>query len=80
MRNKNHRGGTDSNIHKKVLGSKSRYYFTFYGFLADFVFRVNSNIHEKAVDDYTNVKTEKSKKSTLIDNPEFDKLKDLFKK
>ena len=82
MRNENHRGGIKNDYQKKTLqkivGNESKYYFKFYGFLQDFVVKVNRHI--QAPKEHTEKKSGQSKKQnsrkeTLGDNPE---MKELF--
>ncbi len=46
MRNQNHRGGNvrpySQNIINRISGNESKYYFKFYGFLQDFVLKIES--------------------------------------
>ena len=78
MRNKNHRGGKTSKFHQKTLdkikGNESKYYFKFYGFLQDFLTRIENNVSNQSI--LTEKKTEKKKTlreiaaNTLVDNPD----------
>lgn len=61
MRNQNHRGGKSSEYQKislnKIKGNESKYYFKFYGFLQDFITKIEKNFKEETT-------------NTLGDNPD----------
>lgn len=48
MRNQNHRGGNvgsyQQGITDRIRGNESKYYFKFYGFLQDFVLKIESTM------------------------------------
>jgi hypothetical protein len=68
IRNKNHRGNNATEFQQSILdkikGNESKYYFKFYGFLEDFVTKIEENykIDKKQVNQY---------RDNLGDNPEF---------
>jgi hypothetical protein len=71
MRNKNHRGSNPKDFQQKILdkikGFESKYYFKFYGFLEDFVNKIEAALTKK-------IETQKNnliKVDTLGDNPNF---------
>lgn len=88
MRNQNHRGGKPSEYQqktlKKIRGNESKYYFKFYGFLQDFLTKMEYNFSNQMT--LTEKKTESKQAfkgksaNTLGNNPDLAKLFEQLKK
>lgn len=86
-RNESHRGSSKYDWQKKILnsieGNESRYYFKFYGFLHDFMAKIEAKyvVSEKSKKNPPKNKSNKPSKDTIgANNPELEKLKQMMNK
>lgn len=84
VRNKNHRGSKPSDYQLKILnkikGNETKYFFKFYGFLEDFVRKINENLTITTTEKQSNKNKRKDLSNTIgANHPELEELKQELK-